>query len=107
MFHRATSLVLSLLTLQCGEGEDIPDDLTAACRRLAECGTEMSPLETERECGDRLSAEYDEARTYGCATEHADWVGCLATSRGQCSETDPCQAQQDAWSTCQQQAGEH
>lgn len=106
MFHRAGGFLLALLALQCSDAEGAPDDLTAACRRLAECGAALGEAETERACADRLAAEYDEASTAGCAAEYADWVACLATTRGQCGEAEPCQAQQDTWSACQPPAAE-
>ena len=102
--YRWLLMVALSLAPGCDDGQDIPDDLTSACRHLAECGA-TDPAESEGACGDRLTAEYDAASSYGCATQHADWVACLATTRGQCSPVDACQGQQDAFRGCQQAAG--
>jgi hypothetical protein len=101
MSRRALSVVFCLLALHCDGGTDIPDDLTAACRRQAECrDTSLGEAEPEGACQDRLIAEYDEASTYGCAAEHADWVSCLSTTRGQCGAADPCQSSQETFASC-------
>ncbi|MEY2931826.1 MAG: hypothetical protein RL033_2575 [Pseudomonadota bacterium] len=101
MFRRAVWFSLSFLAFHCDGGTDIPDDLTAACRRQAECrDAALGEAEPEGACQDRLIAEYDEASTYGCAAEHADWVSCLSTTRGQCGAADPCQGQQESFASC-------
>ena len=41
MFHRAGGFLLALLALQCSDAEGAPDDLTAACRRLAAGGPKL------------------------------------------------------------------
>ena len=74
----------------------------------------MAPSEGaryERECRDRLTAEYDEATGYGCGAAYSDWVSCLATTQGgACSgvnavdDTDPCQDTQGAFRACQGRA---
>lgn len=127
MYRRGLFVSLCLLAFTCSEAEDAPDDLTAACRRDAECAGEPSTPEYERSCREGLLAEYDEASSYGCAAQHADWVSCLATTRGQCRPAlavdfgtapegspatspeepeyvDPCQAQREAFRRCQGEA---
>ena len=78
----------------------------------------MAPSEGaryERECRDRLTAEYDEATGYGCGAAYSDWVSCLATTRGQCRPSfvdesspgayvDPCRGTEDALRACQGRA---
>jgi hypothetical protein len=107
MYRPALAAVLCSLAFHCGNGEDLPDAITGACRRLAECREpSLGDTESERACGDRLTAQYDEASTQGCATAQADWVSCLSTTRGeQCSPLDPCQGLQAALASCQELAG--
>ena len=112
MYRRGAFVSLCLLALRCSEAEDVPDDLGAACQRQAECAGERFTAQLERSCREQLLAEYDEASTYGCANQHADWVACLATTRGQCPPADaadgvmdPCAGQLDAFQRCQASAG--
>ncbi|MEO8183105.1 MAG: hypothetical protein ABI895_30105 [Deltaproteobacteria bacterium] len=117
MSSRVLPVALAFLALTCEDTGAAPDDITSACRRQTEC----SPLPdevagSERECAQRLSAEYDDATSNGCGAAYSDWVSCLATTRGECrppivddsadsgdsrAYADPCQAAQDALRACQ------
>jgi len=109
MSSRALPVALALLSLTCTPAGSAPDEMANACLRVAECsGVSGQEARAERECRDRLNAEYDEATGYGCGSAYSDWVSCLATTRGQCpsgdSDVDPCQGAQDAFRACQGRA---
>jgi hypothetical protein len=109
MSVRTLPLALALLSLTCDDAGSAPDELGNACLRVAECsGVPVERARAERECRDRLTAEYDEATGYGCGSAYSDWVSCLATTRGQCppseADVDPCQGAQDAFRACQGRA---
>jgi hypothetical protein len=123
--------VLALLAITCTDSGGVPDDIGSACARQRECGAAAAGEDglsyDERECRERLSAEYDEASGYGCGAAYADWVSCQATQRGNCppplvidessdsaaaasedaaaeQDADPCQGAYDALRRCQEQA---
>src|SRR3954467_1042339 len=80
--------VLSLLAFTCDDSGGVPDDISGACQRQRECwaaevGSDAVAADRD-ECPDRLSAEYDQASSYGCGGTYADWVSCQATQRGNC-----------------------
>lgn len=118
---------LALLTLTCADASGPPDDISGACQRERECAAEYGFDVTSHdvdECSDRLSAEYDDASSYGCGGAYADWVSCQATQRGNCrppiisdvssgadsgnadgsESVDPCQDAYDAFRRCQGKA---
>lgn len=119
--------VLALLAFSCDDAAGPPDDISGACERQRECAAEngegASSYDREQ-CPDRLSAEYDQASSYGCGAAYADWVSCQATQRGHCplpivmdessggdaanagadESMDPCQSARDALELCQSEA---
>jgi len=123
---RVLPVGLAVLALTCDDTGVAPDDMTSACRREAECsGVPHEGALSERECTGRLSAEYDDATSYGCGAAYADWVSCLATTRGECQPpviveeslgddsgdaeassayVDPCNTAWDALQACQGRA---
>ena len=127
MSSRWFPAVLALLAFTCDDAGDAPDDIGSACLRQAECETADAAADTaydERACRDRLSAEYDDASSYGCSAAYAGWVSCQATQRGNCpppiviedsagesagsasadDSVDPCQEPYDAFRRCQGKA---
>jgi hypothetical protein len=81
--QRSCWLAFALLGSSCDDANSPPDDLGRACERVTNCGEGATRAEL-RECEQRLTDEYDDAASYGCASAYSDWVSCLATATQVC-----------------------
>jgi hypothetical protein len=105
MYRRGLLVALCLLAFACDDAQGVPDQLSEACLREAECAGETLTAQGERECRESWLAQYDEASMYGCATPHADWITCLAAMECPPPTPEPCESQQLAFERCQGRAG--
>jgi hypothetical protein len=119
----------ALLTFTCADAAGPPDDIEGACEWRRECAAHGSDVVVyDLGCAEHVSAEYDEASSYGCGAAYADWISCQATQRGKCPRpivssenvgadagadsanahadeyTEPCQGASDAFRLCQGKA---
>lgn len=90
ILHPSCWLAFAVLGLSCDDGKSPPADLSRACQRILECRTEFSSAaelsSEQRACEQRLSDEYDDAASYGCASLYSDLVSCVATVGVSCDE---------------------